>query len=66
MLQVDCRARLQELERLKEFFFRSHIRADAQQIKSWLSAGRDVYIYYNNDIHGHAIANANELLEMLA
>ena len=46
-------------------YSRSHLRADAQQIKCWLSAGRDVYIYYNNDIHGHALTNACDLLKLV-
>lgn len=38
------------------------IRADAGRIRGWLEAGRDVYVYYNNDIEGHALDNARELI----
>lgn len=33
-----------------------------QEIKLWLSSGLDVYVYFNNDFHGFAIANARELV----
>jgi uncharacterized protein YecE (DUF72 family) len=42
-----------------------HIRSDARQIRGWINSGRDVYIYFNNDIGGHAFHNALELKEML-
>src|SRR5262245_61493494 len=31
---------------------------DAEQIRRWLAAGLDVYVYFNNDWGGHAIRNA--------
>ena len=37
------------------------IRHDAQLIDQWRRSGRDVYVYYNNDIGGHAFHNALEL-----
>ena len=42
------------------------LRADARAIRGWLGAGRDVYVYFNNDFHGHAIRNAVTLRAMLA
>ena len=42
------------------------IRADAGNIRSWASAGRDVFVYYNNDIGGHALMNAHQLKQELA
>jgi uncharacterized protein YecE (DUF72 family) len=36
---------------------------DAKQIRSWLRSGKDVYVYYNNDIDGHAVENARQLIE---
>ncbi|RME41136.1 MAG: DUF72 domain-containing protein [Planctomycetota bacterium] len=39
------------------------ITADARRVRSWLDAGRDVYVYYNNDIEGHAVRNAAQLRE---
>lgn len=41
------------------------IAADAQRIRAWLGEGRDVYVYYNNDVGGHAVDNAKTLMEML-
>ena len=42
-----------------------HIAADAKQVGAWLAAGRDVYVYYNNDIDGHAVDNAGQLMEAI-
>jgi len=39
----------------------NQIRDDEQRIGDWRRAGRDVYVYYNNDIGGHAFYNALEL-----
>jgi uncharacterized protein YecE (DUF72 family) len=38
-----------------------HIAADADAIVRWARAGRRVYVYYNNDIGGHAFFNAADL-----
>lgn len=40
-----------------------HIAADAGRIRDWLAAGRDVFVYYNNDVEGHAVDNARQLIE---
>ncbi len=32
-----------------------------QRIHEWISQGRDVYAYFNNDWHGHAVRNAEAL-----
>ncbi|MGH9630926.1 MAG: DUF72 domain-containing protein [Bryobacteraceae bacterium] len=37
------------------------IESDAKRIRKWLKEGRDVYVYYNNDIGGHAFRNAQQL-----
>ena len=42
-----------------------HITEDAGAIASWLQQGKDVYVYYNNDIEGYAVANAAQLMEAL-
>jgi len=39
-----------------------HITDDAGRIRGWLAAGRDVYVYYNNDVEGHAVDNARQLI----
>ena len=40
-----------------------HIAADAERIRGWLRSGKDVFVYYNNDIGGHAVDNARQLIE---
>ena len=40
-------------------------RADADRIRGWVKEGKSVYIYYNNDIGGHAFWNASELRSMI-
>jgi uncharacterized protein YecE (DUF72 family) len=37
----------------------------AEQFKEWVQQGRHVYAYFNNDIGGHAITNAHQLIEMV-
>lgn len=37
----------------------------AQRIRGFLAAGADVWAYFNNDAHGFAIKNANQLRERL-
>lgn len=39
------------------------IRKDAARVREWLDAGRDVFVYFNNDIEGYAVENARELIE---
>jgi uncharacterized protein YecE (DUF72 family) len=38
-----------------------HIAEDARRVLAWLASGKDVYVYYNNDIDGHAVDNARQL-----
>ena len=42
------------------------LRADAARVRGWLRAGLDVYVYFNNDFHGHAWRNARALRTLLA
>ena len=39
-----------------------HVAADADRIRGWRQAGRQVFVYYNNDIDGHAVDNARQLI----
>ena len=39
---------------------------DITQILAWLKIGLDVYIYFNNDLGGHAIRNAKYVRAILA
>jgi uncharacterized protein YecE (DUF72 family) len=38
----------------------------ARRIEAWLERGLDVYAYFNNDPHGHAVRDALRLRKMLA
>jgi len=38
----------------------------AERITTWATEGRDVYLYFNNDIGGHAVQNARELRALVA
>lgn len=42
-----------------------HLRQWADRIRSWQPQLREVFVYFNNDIGGHAIRNARSLREML-
>lgn len=42
-------------------YSREQIAEDAARIRGWTREGRDVYVYYNNDIGGHAFYNAISL-----
>jgi len=33
----------------------------ADRVREWADAGRDVFVYFNNDGHGHAVRNAETL-----
>jgi uncharacterized protein YecE (DUF72 family) len=37
----------------------------AQRLEAWLGEGCDVYAYFNNDWHGHAVTDARWLHERL-
>ena len=41
----------------------SQITADAQRVHEWLRGGKDVFVYYNNDVDGHAVDNACQLID---
>jgi len=42
----------------------AQLRPWAERIRGWLREGRTVYAYFNNDFHGHAIANARQLARL--
>jgi uncharacterized protein YecE (DUF72 family) len=42
------------------------LRDDARRIRAWRRAGLDVYVYFNNDFHGHAWHDARTLKNLLA
>jgi uncharacterized protein YecE (DUF72 family) len=41
------------------------LRAQAEKIKRFVSEGADVYVYFNNDVRGFAVANARMLKALL-
>lgn len=41
------------------------LREWAGKMEAWVAQGRDVYCYFDNDLHGHAPANAATLRQML-
>lgn len=41
------------------------IAGDGERIRAWLKEGRDVFVYYNNDIGGHAFRNAKDLKQAI-
>jgi uncharacterized protein YecE (DUF72 family) len=43
---------------------RSRLLPWAERIKKWLSEKLTVYVYFNNDVHGHAIDDARTLKEL--
>ena len=43
----------------------AELKKDAHRIKGFAKKGYDVFIYFNNDAHGHAPRNARELKGML-
>ncbi len=43
----------------------ARLRPEARRIATWLSRGMDVYAYFNNDPHGHAVRDAERLRSMV-
>jgi uncharacterized protein YecE (DUF72 family) len=37
----------------------------ADRVREWSGAGKDVFVYFNNDGYGHAVRNAERLRELL-
>jgi uncharacterized protein YecE (DUF72 family) len=37
----------------------------ADRVGEWTASGRDVFVYFNNDGHGHAVRNADRLRELV-
>lgn len=46
-------------------YSRTALRREADRIRGWLSEGRSVYLYFNNDANAHAVANALTLKELM-
>jgi uncharacterized protein YecE (DUF72 family) len=41
------------------------LRADARRARAWAREGLDVYVYFNNDVGGHAVRDASRLVTLL-
>jgi uncharacterized protein YecE (DUF72 family) len=46
-------------------YSQEELAAWAARIRSWLAAGRPVYAYFNNDVGGHAVENAQMLIRLV-
>jgi uncharacterized protein YecE (DUF72 family) len=46
-------------------YSKTALRKDARRLRNYVKSGKDVFIYFNNDLHGYAPGNARELKEML-
>jgi uncharacterized protein YecE (DUF72 family) len=44
---------------------RAALRPVARDLKRWRDAGRVAWVYFNNDLHGHALLDAFDLSELL-
>jgi uncharacterized protein YecE (DUF72 family) len=45
-------------------YSRDELAKDAARIRAWRAAGRNIFIYFNNDANGYAPRNAQELLAL--
>jgi uncharacterized protein YecE (DUF72 family) len=43
----------------------SVLKSWSERITSWASTGKDVYVYFNNDLGGNAVENAGTLIDLL-
>lgn len=43
----------------------SNLKEDARLIRRWKKAGKEVFVYFNNDARGYAVRNAMDLRKML-
>jgi uncharacterized protein YecE (DUF72 family) len=41
------------------------LQSDASRVRAWMAEGRNVFMYYNNDIGGHAFWNARDLRKLV-
>jgi uncharacterized protein YecE (DUF72 family) len=46
-------------------YSQDHLRAEAKKIEALTARGLDVFVYFNNDVHGYALVNAADLREYL-
>lgn len=47
-------------------YTKKHLGDYAKDIVRWLKNGKDVYVYFNNDVKGYAVKNAKTLADMVS
>ena len=47
-------------------YSKRQLERDADNIRNWLDDGKTVFVYFNNDVEGHAVNNARQLHSLLA
>jgi len=47
-------------------YTKKHLGRDTKNVLKWLKDGKDVYIYFNNDVKGYAVKNAKTLLDLVS
>lgn len=46
-------------------YSKTELKKDARRVRDFIKDGKDVFLYFNNDAHGFAPANAQELTGMM-
>jgi uncharacterized protein YecE (DUF72 family) len=46
-------------------YSRAALRRDARRVGKWMEQGKSVYVFFNNDVGGHAFRDAQTLQSML-
>lgn len=52
-------------ERYRTLYTKAMLEEWTDWMREQIQAGRDLYVYFNNDYHAHAVQNARELIELL-
>jgi len=53
------------VQRYASNYSETALRRDAGRVRAWLSDGKDVHVYFNNDACGYAVQNAMRLRELV-
>lgn len=46
-------------------YSKTELRRWSEQVGAWIADGLDVYVYFNNDLKGHAVTNAQTLRDLV-
>lgn len=52
-------------KKYQKLYSEAEMKRDARQVKKWLKEGKDVFVYFNNDVFGHAVMNADQLVGLV-